>query len=83
LLFRAPFEEIFLFSNNHLVIFSHARTLGMEVQAEILQTRVKKIIFFAKSKKIVTALLEAEALKDLTWIVVTEGEMNWIDAKQS
>lgn len=55
----------------------------MEVQAEILQTRVKKIIFFAKSKKIVTALLEAEALKDLTWIVVTEGEMNWIDAKQS
>ena len=53
------------------------------MQDEILQIRVKTVILFGKSKKVVAALLEAEALKDLTWIVVTQGEMNWNAAKQS
>jgi hypothetical protein len=53
------------------------------LQDEIFRSGVRNVILFGPNKNIVLSLMEAEALKEITWIVLTQGEMNWNLAKTS
>jgi hypothetical protein len=59
------------------------RTVGSDLLDELLHTGLNQVILFGQSQSLVAALIEAESLKDLRWIIVTQGEMSWNSAKPS
>ena len=57
---------------------------GTDARNDILQSGIDRVIVFAKSKMAAAhILLLDESRKALSWIVLTEGEMSWKNAKTS